>query len=269
MTENVSTDQPKQEEYRCLNCEELLTGQYCAACGQKDIGTRLNSRLMLHNLFESLTDLRSKPWRTLIELFKNPGKVALAYIGGARSSYINPIRYVITTFAVFIGFLAANGWLDVTSMETVDLGMSTSRDPDEAAFMEVMKKYIDAIREIITEQRDLLTFIVVPIFSYILRWLFFRSGRNFAETLTLTCYMLGQMQLYAFLVALVPFFVTSIEYKGTPDIIIFVVFLQGIAGFYGRKWLKTLFMTIAVYMLFSLVNGMVAIALAALNVQFG
>lgn len=269
MGETVSIHNADREEYYCLNCEEVLTGQYCAACGQKDIGSRLNSRLMIHNLFESLTDLNSKPWRTLIELVKNPGKVALAYINGSRSSYINPIRFMITTFAIFIGFLAANGWLEVTGMQSVDFGQAETDDPDAAAFLEIIKNYVDEIRRILTYQRDLLTFIAVPIFAFVVRWLFFRSGRNFAETLTLTCYMLGQMQLYAFLVALVPFFISAVEYEGTPDFILFIVFWQGVRGFYQAKWFKTLVMATTVYLLYSSVNGLAAIGLATLHLHFG
>ncbi len=257
----------REAQYYCLNCEEVLTGQYCAACGQKDIGTRLNSRLMIHNLFESLTDLNSKPWRTLIELVKNPGKVALAYINGARSSYINPIRFMITTFAIFVGFLAANGWLEVSPMESVNIGSTVPDDPDRAAVIEIVRTYIEEIKEIVTHQRDLLTFVFIPIFSFVLRWIFFRSGRNFAETLTLTCYLVGQVQLYSFFAALVPFF-TSLEYTGTPDFILFIVSWQSIAGFYQKKWFKTFLMTVLVYLLFSVVNGIAAIVLAALHLQF-
>jgi len=260
--------QKLQSDPRCLNCNEVLQGYFCHACGQKDIGERLNSRLMVHNLFESLTDLNSKPWHTLIGLVKNPGQVALAYINGARSSYINPIRFIITTFAIFIGFLAANGWLDVGATETIDIAEIATKDPDEVVLMAVIKKYIDEINNIVTYQRDLLTFIVVPIFALVVRWVFFKSGRNFAETLTLVCYVLGQVQLYAFLVALVPF-VIDIEYKGTPGIILFIVFWQGMAGFYQKKRLKTFFMTIVFYLVFNFVDGLVAISLAALNVQFG
>ncbi|MEX0299899.1 MAG: DUF3667 domain-containing protein [Kordiimonas sp.] len=258
----------REEEYYCLNCEEVLTGPYCAACGQKDIGARLNSRLMIHNLFESLTDLNSKPWRTLIELVKNPGKVALAYINGARSSYINPIRFMITTFAIYIAFLAANGWLEVNGMQNVNFGSVDETDTEKAQVLAIIERYALEIRNIVSHQRDLLTFIVVPIFSFCLRWLFFKTEKNFAETLTFTCYALGQIQLYALLVAMVPVFF-PVEYRGMPDIIPFAVFWQSISGFYGRKRIKTFLMTVVSYMLFWMVNAGTALLLAALYVKFG
>lgn len=251
--------------YSCLNCETPLTGPYCAECGQKDIGARLNGRLMVYHLFESMTDLKSTPWRTLIELVKNPGRVSLNYIRGARTSYINPIRYLITTFAIYIGFLAANGWLDIAFTQRIPSGEEGS---SPFGLSELFPQLVEGVRNLISEKRDILTFAIVPVYAFALRWFFFKSQRNFAETLTFTCYVLGQVQLYYFLFALVPFFVDGLEFTGRPPLVLALVIMLSVFGFYGSHWLKSILMGVLAFLLYILVTWYVAFGLAYMGSLF-
>lgn len=266
--ENLVTDAEDKatgtKEY-CTNCNTLLIGDYCHVCGQKNIGPKLNSRLMLHNLFEAITDLNSRPWHTVIALLKNPGAVAYEYVEGARSSFINPIRYVVTTFAIYVGFLAANGWLAVAFAANVEASGGPELDPNTR---EMATQFLTELRNVVSEKRDIMTFLVIPIFSFLLRWLFFKTERNFAETLTFSCYVIGQYNLYSFFVALFAFAVPSVDYAGTPLPILPIVMFISVAGFYKRGWFKTLLMGIVAFILFFALQWGVAFGLAYTAVQF-
>ncbi len=113
---------------------------------------------------------------------------------------------MITTYAIYIGFLAANGWLDaaVTTGDTVNVTVDGEELEQSSEEVQALRNVVEEIRTIFAQQRDLLTFLVVPLYAFLLRWVFFKTRYNFAETLTFICYMLGQIQIYAFFGSLAP-----------------------------------------------------------------
>lgn len=80
----------------CANCDAALTGEYCAACGQRRF--RPQDRRMAHLLgeaFDALTDFDGRIWRSLRAALLQPGRIARDWIDGRRARWVSPIRLAL------------------------------------------------------------------------------------------------------------------------------------------------------------------------------
>lgn len=77
----------------CANCSATLSGEYCAACGQRRF--RPQDRRLAHLLgesFDALTDFDGRIWRSLRAALLQPGRIARDWFDGRRARWISPIR---------------------------------------------------------------------------------------------------------------------------------------------------------------------------------
>lgn len=86
----------------CRNCAALLTGRYCATCGQKAL-TEDDRRLkpLLAGFFAELTAIDGKFWRSLVALLFVPGRLGRAWLDGRRQHYMNPITLFLIANALY------------------------------------------------------------------------------------------------------------------------------------------------------------------------
>ncbi|MDX1481700.1 MAG: hypothetical protein R3315_08500, partial [Woeseiaceae bacterium] len=54
------------EPPRCLNCDRILTGQYCGGCGQRGQSRLISLVELVKDAFGDLFELDSRLWQTLI-----------------------------------------------------------------------------------------------------------------------------------------------------------------------------------------------------------
>jgi hypothetical protein len=90
----------------CANCNAPLTGEYCAACGQRDEPHVHSIGHFFAEAFESITHADSRLWRTLAYLLARPGRLTLEFFGGHRVGYLPPFRLYLVISLVF--FLVVN-----------------------------------------------------------------------------------------------------------------------------------------------------------------
>lgn len=90
---------------QCSNCGAELTGQYCAACGQRRLAGRLTfaglARDVAQRVFRFDRAFVVTAWRMLRE----PGRLVPDYLAGRRAGYLDPIQYLISS--VFVQFVVA------------------------------------------------------------------------------------------------------------------------------------------------------------------
>jgi hypothetical protein len=87
----------------CLNCGRVLTGPYCAHCGQKTPHTDLTLREFLHETTHELTHWEGKIPRTLRTLYREPGRLTVDFLAGRRARWLPPLRlYLICSLAYFV-----------------------------------------------------------------------------------------------------------------------------------------------------------------------
>ncbi len=89
----------------CANCETVLVGAYCHACGQK---AHLHDKLshLVEEFAEGIAHFDGRLWRTLPLLALNPGQLSREWMAGRRVRYVAPLHLFL--FAVFLLFLIPN-----------------------------------------------------------------------------------------------------------------------------------------------------------------
>ncbi len=86
---------------RCLNCQAILTGPWCANCGQKH---ELEIHTFAHfagEAFENITHADSRLWQTLWILVSRPGFLTKEFFSGRRMRYLPPVRFYLIVSVVF------------------------------------------------------------------------------------------------------------------------------------------------------------------------
>lgn len=95
--------QPGQSAHRCRNCDTLLSGQYCAVCGQRDKHRIISLWELLRDVVGDLFEVDSRVWRTLRPLLLRPGRLTLEYLRGKRVRYTPPFRlYLVSSLLFFL-----------------------------------------------------------------------------------------------------------------------------------------------------------------------
>jgi hypothetical protein len=87
----------------CANCNALLSGRYCSACGQRADTQAHSLGHFLGEAAELLTHADSRVWGTLWPLLARPGFLTREYFQGRRARYLQPFRlYLITSVLFFV-----------------------------------------------------------------------------------------------------------------------------------------------------------------------
>jgi hypothetical protein len=87
----------------CPNCGAVLTGRYCANCGQAAGVHVPSTRELIHEALEGITHSDSRLWRTLYLLWFRPGALTQEFIAGRRAAYLPPFRlYLVLSILFFL-----------------------------------------------------------------------------------------------------------------------------------------------------------------------
>ena len=86
----------------CANCDAVLQGPWCHACGQVAEDFHRSSWHLVKESFEGLFHFDSRIWRTVPDLALHPARLTRAYIDGHRAPQIPPLRlFLVTLLLVF------------------------------------------------------------------------------------------------------------------------------------------------------------------------
>lgn len=85
----------------CANCAAPLGGEFCAACGQRRVRSRLRVRDVLHDWWGRVVDVDRGLLGTVVGLTRRPVETLRAYLDGRRIRYASPVRYYMTWFVVW------------------------------------------------------------------------------------------------------------------------------------------------------------------------
>lgn len=242
----------------CPNCLAQLTGTYCGRCGQKNIGQRLNSRILLSTAFEALTEMDSKLWRTLRELTLSPGQVATNYASGERARYVNPIKYFLAIMTVFLAVMILSGGLEAeisAQFRATNGGESTEGIQ--------LPAWAGAMEDVLREYRNFITFLTLPLFAFLIRWQYWRSKRNYAETLSFVFFAAAHAHLFMIPILMLQW--STANFSQSPrGWFMLAIFFFGAKVFYKMPWIKTIFATVisvGLYSVSSIAAGSVLITL--------
>lgn len=86
----------------CPNCDHVLTGRFCAECGQSsDLRHRSIGHLIWEGI-EGLLHLDGRLWRTVPALFVRPGALGRDYLEGRIARHVPPFRMFLVALLIFI-----------------------------------------------------------------------------------------------------------------------------------------------------------------------
>ncbi len=93
----------------CANCDTILTGAYCATCGQSAHVHRSVGHIF-EEFLHGIWHFDSKAWRTLPRLVFQPGRLTRDYVYGKRAAYIAPLAmFLFSVFLMFFVFETIGG----------------------------------------------------------------------------------------------------------------------------------------------------------------
>ncbi len=87
----------------------MLTGPFCAQCGQHDIDYHRSFHHLFHDILENLFHFEGKFFVTVAWLLSRPGRITLEFLSGRRASQLNPLRfYLLASVMLFLGIALLN-----------------------------------------------------------------------------------------------------------------------------------------------------------------
>lgn len=96
----------------CPNCEAVVSGHFCANCGQEAILHHASTREFLHEFIGHYVALEGKLWGTVMRLLFRPGALTLEYIRGRRVRFVQPLRLYLTLSLVFFALMKFTSGFD-------------------------------------------------------------------------------------------------------------------------------------------------------------
>jgi hypothetical protein len=97
------TAAPAAPANRCANCGALLSGPYCATCGQHAHGSARSLTELCRDCVHVLTHADGRFWKTIRALLLSPGKLTQEYFLDHRERYLPPVRLYIVLSILFFG----------------------------------------------------------------------------------------------------------------------------------------------------------------------
>ena len=180
----------------CPNCDNQFTGQFCNNCGQK-LSHRITMGHIGHDLAHAFTHTDKGFFHLMIQLFKNPGKVAREYIvEQKRKRYGTPFQYII-----IIGTIATFIVVNSHFMENTMRAMGADKMGSSGNQAAIMQK----ITELQGKYYNFMILMQLPFLSLATFWLYKKFKFNFAEHLTLHTFITAQTTLISMILMLFMF----------------------------------------------------------------
>ncbi|WP_412062821.1 DUF3667 domain-containing protein [Rubrivirga sp. IMCC45206] len=225
---------------RCLQCGTALAGPFCHGCGQHEsVADRLTFRSLWHDFRVRRLNLHRGLLRTVLDVMRNPGAVALAFVEGRRQTYTHPITLLFVAYAlyaviygVFENDLHAMMRAQLDSQLAAALPADASADPAMAFATTAMETTMEVL---FTYGAYFTLFIILP-FAALLRWLLADRGRTMAECAVFGAYLEVAVVIPSMLVFMpLSAWLQSAPLSSGGLVLYFVYAAIGARGFFDRR----------------------------------
>lgn len=152
----------------CLNCNEVLTAQFCSGCGQKADTHRISLKHFLyHDVLHGTFHIDKGMLFTAREAMIRPGQAALDYIAGKRKRYYNVFYLILIVTGLMLFFR--------------HFYMELVHERDFIPNKRVLSGASKTIDEFISQKSKFIIFLFVP-FGALNSWILFqRKKLNLSE----------------------------------------------------------------------------------------
>jgi hypothetical protein len=209
----------------CDNCGTVLTGRYCARCGQ-DSHVSFKLRHFLEEAVEGITHFDSTFWRTFLALLFLPGVVTERYLSGQRRLYGPPVRtYLVVSIVYFVLLSFATSW-EVSGVGPTEQEVGPQDCAEFAARMGWLQRFsTDLEGSCLRAQRDhgaaltgamsgvlpKVMFVVLPLVALVQYWVHRRRRPLYVENLIFVLHFQSFFYLAASLFLLISIAVTAVS----------------------------------------------------------
>jgi hypothetical protein len=281
----------------CQNCGSELNGEYCSACGQRDVELKVPLNGLIKELGEELLSFDSRLFHSLRPFLWKPGALTVEYVSGKRTRYISPFKlYFFMSFLYF--FFAAimetppqkavqTSPVNVDSLLTsvhadsivtmkMNRGMKLTFAKDDSGIVERKfgHRFAAGLRKAesdpqllfdkLREHTPQIIFLFLPLFALLLKLIYIRSNIYYIQHIVFTFYF----HSYVFFVLLLLALLNSTGWSviaSYADMLIFAIPLslyRGMVRVYGQSRGKTF----VKFTLLGCAYGVVLIAAVAVTV---
>lgn len=86
----------------CANCDAPVSGRYCVSCGQDQVDPRQAISQWVAKILQDEFSLDGRLPRTVVTLFRHPGRLTADWLAGRRGRHLHPFRlYLIASVSLF------------------------------------------------------------------------------------------------------------------------------------------------------------------------
>jgi hypothetical protein len=111
----------------CLNCGTVLTGTFCAECGQRDLPPEPDARELLAEAWDAFVSVDGKVAQTFRLLLTKPGVLTAEYLSGRRARFLPPLRLYLLCSVLFFLVQGAAPNAPVTPEEAAKKAAAAAR----------------------------------------------------------------------------------------------------------------------------------------------
>jgi hypothetical protein len=161
----------------CLNCGAVLSGRFCAACGQEVQPLNPTVGHVAHEFIHEMLHLDGRIFRSFQTLLLSPGALTLEYLEGRRARWIAPIRLYLVFSLVYFA---------VASVSTPQVNVVADLEGDagvQRLGFENAAELRDAVSHELATWTPRAMFVLVPLFALLVRIAYRRAGRHYPQHL--------------------------------------------------------------------------------------
>lgn len=279
---------------RCLNCDEAVSGNFCASCGQRNVDYRVSTWELLSDALDGLFQIDSRMGRTVLPFLIRPGFLTREYNAGRRMRYSSPLRiYLLLSVAYFfaLSFVQFEGSLslgrkpggaggarvesklavtETTGRDGPEVHLGWARLEQRVGSQIKLLQQADPkeahrrVQEAFLSQASKALFFLLPVFALLLKLLYLGRRRFYIEHLTFALHV-HAFVLFILLLCLLPWIRAHL---GIMLLLCYAHLLVALRVVYGEPLRRTLWKSIALLILYGLavMVGLVGTAFVTLLV---
>lgn len=247
-------------ENTCLNCNHLITENFCTNCGQKRY-KRIDRKYLTDEVQYMVIHTNKGFFYSLKNIVKNPGKTAREFIEGNRVNHYKPIlmAFVLSGISAFISF-------KIIKITTV-----MERYFAEHTEQKMAVSWMKDMTSLMSSYNSAIILLLIPLFSIITVLAFWKWGQNYYEHIIMNTYI----QILFTLISIV--FLSPLMYflRDNPDTFMFVtmastfiiypiIMLWFYKQFYSQRSIRDIILKILLIMAIGLMLYFVLIFVVAI-----
>ncbi|WP_326983019.1 DUF3667 domain-containing protein [Chryseobacterium sp. MYb264] len=221
----------------CLNCNEIITANFCGNCGQKKY-KRINRKYVIDEVQYTFLHTNKGFLYSVKKILKNPGKTAKDFIDGNRVNHYKPIllAFLLSGISAFLSY-------KVIHFEKVLKLFYEKYTPNSSILTDLMAT--------MNSYNSIFMLLLVPFFALLSKTVFMKWGQNYYEHVVMNAFVLSYYNILNII------FVYPILYFIRDDIQLFAIFTTLVLfvgsffmliwfykGFYSERSWKTIILRV-------------------------